>query len=240
MDSNLPIEGQENQPQKKSFISTHIKKIVLIVVFLLALLSLVYMYVTPSAPQTSKEDTTMTNSPSQATSDDALPTETTTNTASSLEIPPLYPDATWKEQTTQPPDDKLNVVVAANKTNPFLEVPLTGYYNATTVQDTTGAIEKYYADALEKQGWSVNGSRLQFTTYSLQGLFADGPCGGVEGFVGSKDGFIKTVTIQHQSTPCALPNTTPALTKPSTNYTIFISESISVLQITEYIKSHSK
>jgi|GEM_PF-6176444 len=237
MDSNLPPEGQETQ--KKSFASAHIKKIVLLSLFLLALLSLAYVYVMPSPPQKDTQDTTITNSPSQSTSDDILPTESTTNTASSLEIPPLYPDATWKEETTHTQDDKLNVVVAANKTNPFLEVPLTGYYNTTTVQDTNGAIEKYYADALEKQGWSVNGSRLQFTTYSLQGLFADGPCGGVDGYIGSKDGFVKIVTIQHQSTPCALPNTTPALTKPSTNYTIFISESISVLQITEYIKSHS-
>ena len=157
-----------------------------------------------------------------------------TKIASSLEVPPLYPQAQWQNDPTASHDASLNRIAVSTK-----RISLKGnYWTATVASVSSSTVETYYFNELEKRGWFGSGGSgsLYFADFTLTPSVAGGPCGGINGYLGYKDGFVRLVTVLGQITPCKPQGLDGATT--STDYTVFISDPMPLKDITASLTSH--
>lgn len=237
MENGITQEGlvQETRPEVDTRTSaTKRSKLIVITIFIIVLLSSV-VFIFISLNQSSQRTTTVASQPTPQTKDKFVTKET--KIASSLDIPLLPSGAKWTDTTGQSKNSDINHAYIDDTES----VSFQGKYWSTEVPKYPSNEIISYVKGLQKNGWIVDASVLQFNTFSLRALVADGPCGGVEGFIGFKDGMVRIVSILHEMSPCVGDDEepSPTRTKSFVKYTIFISEPMALNAITKLIKNHS-
>jgi len=165
-----------------------------------------------------------------------------TTIASSLDVPPLYPNAPWEDITASESLKKDGINQASVVTKEYDYIPIffkKGKYWKVKTPIKYDLIGKYYFDGLQKEGWDT---QVIFNEFKLHAFAADAPCQGGTGMVGYKDGMVKTVIISHVLLPCSLPQSPDDTPYPSdfvfnANYMIFISDPMPLNDIAASIKN---
>lgn len=175
----------------------------------------------------------------------ALPSKQTNMISKATSSDLLYPNASWEEIKFDPNNNELNQIFAVLKNYHSLSIT---FPNGTLYEGKTPLeypnVESYYENILLKEdGWSSY--EIPFDSFTLQSLIADGPCGGVRGYINYKDATITIISIQHELVSCNLPDSADAMQpqtnqKPLANYSIFISDPKPLKEIETYIKTNSE
>jgi len=240
-DVTITPPTEEESPQvakKESYVA-----IIVLVVLTLAVILVVILYLffflrshkelLTAAPLTNQPDMRQ-QSFSQDTANEA---NQDTITASSLDVPLLYSHADWQAVPKDSHDNSLATLIYSVNN---IQVILNGKYWTTEIEnDTSMSVDTYYINILKKERWvsSSSMSSLQFADFSLTPPVADGPCSGINSFLGYKDGAVRMVSILGEKVPCQ--STGSAYTTPATDYTIFVSDPMTISDIEKYVKSKS-
>ena len=171
-----------------------------------------------------------------------------TKIATSLDVPPLYQNWQWGSEKSSLNNNDLSSIMVDRYDQNYLPVPMTGKtYTATNSaisNPDSKFIDNYYALLLQKSEWLVNGSSpyLEFRSFRLRANIADGPCGGIDGYLGYKDDMVRLVSIEHTFQPCVPPiglQNGKAVTQ-NIAYTVFIGDPVSLQFFNKYMATHPK
>ncbi|HSW97856.1 MAG TPA: hypothetical protein VLF89_08580 [Candidatus Saccharimonadales bacterium] len=154
--------------------------------------------------------------------------------ATSLDVPPLYPNFEWKEASQSAHSEDLMFVMRTDlnsKSNNLDQIRFKNgkFYTATTLQINSLPVIEYYHDQLKKFNWIVGDgsttSYLSFSSFQLQGIVANGPCSGLTEYLGYKESMVRAVSIEYRYQPCTPPS--PFTNETHIIYTVFISDPMS-------------
>lgn len=167
--------------------------------------------------------------------------------ANSLDVPALYPDLQWKTIAENSDSEGLkNVSLYYNENVEFYLFSNGSFWQAVTPQNSINplAVESYYDKVLREKGWIFGGDgeegALQFDTFALRTIIADGICGGEMGYIGYKDGLVRLISIRREFEPCEGMGEQPTQKNKTIINTIFISDPISVEMIENYIETQKR
>jgi len=158
-----------------------------------------------------------------------------TVTATSLAVPPLYPNLEWKEASQSAHNEDLMFVMRTHlnsKSDNLDQIRFEKgkFYTATSSQINSLPVVDYYQDQLKKINWIVGDgsttSYLSFSSFQLQGIVANGPCSGLIEYLGYKDSMVRAISIGYRYQPCAPPS--PFTNETHIIYTVFISDPVSI------------
>ena len=120
-----------------------------------------------------------------------------TQIANSLDVP-LYSHTSWKKVDEDiKNEDGINQAMAFLKNYDYIPISFMygTFYKAQSPLEYP-SLEMYYSDDLEKKGWTSG--KIQFNSFTLQSLMADGPCEGVNGYMAYKDNKVKIILYSAQ------------------------------------------
>lgn len=164
-----------------------------------------------------------------------------TKIARSLIAPPLYPEAVWTQIKEGTQTSALN---QAEDLESGMLVPFSkGQYWQTTIANYQSLpIDQYYGKVLTAMGWKkageIGGDALQFSTFTLSGIIADGGCGGQTSYIGYKDGMVRLISIRHELKPCSPPSLSLPPITYTMDYTLSMSDPTSIEAIANYIQTN--
>jgi len=172
-----------------------------------------------------------------------------TKVATTLDVPELYKSWIWSIAEQSSSNENLIEIKADKFNKKYLPIPLTKgkMYSATSSiisNPDVHFISNYYAIQLLKSGWVPQGNDpyLTFQSFRLQANTMDGPCDGLSGYIGYKDGMVRLVSVAHSVKPCIsstkVQNNTVTIHR--IEYTVFISDPVSVRSLSDYFVSHMK
>jgi hypothetical protein len=184
----------------------------------------------------------------------AVPTSATQQVAS-LEVPGLYPKATWGKMDINSLTgisssggslDGMKIIRLELPGNKSIQYPIQSgsAWKAQKILDVTpyNPIESYYMHGLSKTTWATDGSKTITTPlFYVNSSVANGLCGQVSWFVGYDGKEIRVISIDQAIDDCSPPGSfTPNPSPPPNylNYIIFISDPIPVTTISSYIQAH--
>jgi hypothetical protein len=230
-----PKNVNENSLEEKVETQEEKSKMVLIflVVFFLLCVAAYVLFLTQSKKTQNRIETQqipITLSPTKALAihkANAFETEKT-KISSSLDAPSLYPSVTWQEV----PIDAKDHINTAMLTDDSKEVSFkNGHLWKSQSPAKFFSVEEYYSKLLVRRNWTDLGrnENLEFSSFNVSGIIADGVCGGVQGSLGYKDGFIRLIAIRREIRPCSRPDfsnvsSSPTQASPSMYYEVFISD----------------
>jgi hypothetical protein len=171
-----------------------------------------------------------------------------TKIATSLDVPTLYRNWQWSSEINPLNNDELTSITVDRYDQNYLTVPMKGKaYTATSSAITNPDdrfIDNYYAILLQKSGWLVDGASpyLEFRSFRLRANIADSSCGGLDGYLGYKDGMVRLVSVEHTMQPCIPPIglQNGKVVTQNIAYTVFIGNSVSLQYFNEYMATHPK
>lgn len=116
-------------------------------------------------------------------------------------IPSLYPSLSWQTVPATASGVLVEepIALTVNKGNKYFNIALKGQRwtseikdieNSQKVYDLIGDFSSYYGSQLTALGWNW---RITISGYEITVLAADGPTGGVQGYIGHKDGMTRTI-----------------------------------------------
>ena len=238
----------DSEPKKFSFLPIFYTIVIIIFFSFGGLLSLLF-----SRDATKKHILEAPVAPKFTVHASPIPTQSVqvislTKIATSLDVPPLYQDWQWSSEGNQLNSDDLSSIMVDRYDQNYLPVPMIGKtYTATSSaisNPDSKFIDNYYSLLLQKSGWLVDGGSpyLEFRSFRLRANAADGPCGGLDGDLGYKDGMVRLASIKHTFQPCVPPiglQNGKAVTQ-NIAYTVFIGNPVSLQYFNEYMATHPK
>lgn len=169
------------------------------------------------------------------------PTPITYTYASTLDVPPLFPDLTWQE--VEKKDSQINkntMLYVISEDHQFYAsaAALEGdewYALKSNLSDTESynlqkMLFDYYSNEFSNKNWDY---QIQVPGYKLQAIVADGPVGSIWGYVGAKDGLYRLLVVDERFPRVedrgwsAIPASCPC----SINYRIFVTPELTLDEI---------
>jgi hypothetical protein len=171
-------------------------------------------------------------------SSSAIATEVTRETkiATSLAVPKLDPEFTWKDITKTASDGgnlRAAVDIQTSTKSAYITFPVLKIYEAQQIS-TQGAnfvVADYYSTQLEKSGWVTNDNSpyLNFKTFRIEAISADSSCGDAMQFLGYKNGFAQLISVTGSYQACLPPYQTNS--KQTITYDVYISKPFALQSI---------
>lgn len=141
----------------------------------------IYVFNTNNTQESSIKISQITSNPQHPTIAKNIYETSQTKISNSLDVPQLYSQGEWEENTEIVDNDGLNEASIFLADNSYKRVSFYKgqYWNSKSPIEFL-KVEEYYMNELENKGWVGLGENipLQFNNFQLYGIIADGACGG--------------------------------------------------------------